>query len=72
MAVRVTQVRSAIGTKREHRGTLRELGLGGIGRTAEHEDTPTFRGMVHQVAYLVRLDETDGATSTGRKTRRST
>jgi large subunit ribosomal protein L30 len=63
MAVRVTQVRSAIGTRREHRGTLRALGLGSIGKTAEHEDSPAFRGMVHQVAYLVRVDEGDGKSS---------
>ena len=36
MAVRVTQVKSKIGHKREHRGTLRALGLGRIGQTAVH------------------------------------
>jgi large subunit ribosomal protein L30 len=57
MAVRVTQVRSVIGTKRPHRGTLRALGLRGIGSSRVHEDSPTFRGMVHQVQYLVSVEE---------------
>jgi large subunit ribosomal protein L30 len=57
MAVRVTQIRSVIGTKRPHRGTLRALGLHGIGTTHVHEDSPTFRGMVHSVQYLVSVEE---------------
>jgi large subunit ribosomal protein L30 len=57
MAVRVTQVRSAIGHKQRHRGTLRALGLGRIGQSAVHDDTPAFRGMVHQVGYLLELSE---------------
>jgi large subunit ribosomal protein L30 len=57
MAIRVTQVRSVIGTKRPHRGTLRALGLGRIGSSAVHEDSRTLRGMLHQVQYLVRVEE---------------
>jgi large subunit ribosomal protein L30 len=57
MAVRVTQVRSKIGHKHEHRGTLRALGLGRIGSTRVHEDTPVLRGMLHKVAFLVRVEE---------------
>jgi large subunit ribosomal protein L30 len=57
MAVRVTQVRSKIGHKQEHRGTLRALGLGRIGQTAVHEDSPSLRGMLHSVAFLVRVEE---------------
>jgi len=57
MAIRVTQVRSVIGTKRPHRGTLRALGLGRIGATAVHEDSPSLRGMLHSVQYLVRVEE---------------
>jgi large subunit ribosomal protein L30 len=61
MAIRVTQVRSKIGHKHEHRGTLRALGLGRIGSSAVHEDSPTLRGMLHKVAFLVRVE--DGATA---------
>jgi large subunit ribosomal protein L30 len=57
--VTVTQVRSAIGQSGRHRGTLRALGLGRIGRSAEHEDTPELRGMLRQVAHLVRVEGRD-------------
>ncbi len=53
----ITQVRSAIGRKPKHRGTLRALGLKRIGHTVVHEDTPVVRGMVNQVAYLVEVRE---------------
>jgi large subunit ribosomal protein L30 len=66
MAVRVTQVRSKIGHKSEHRGTLRALGLGRIGSTAVHEDSPTLRGMIHKVAFLVRVED-DGAVAEKQK-----
>lgn len=57
--VRITQVRSPIGQSQRHRGTLRALGLGRIGRSAEHEDSPQLRGMLRQVAHLVRIDGKD-------------
>ena len=53
----VTQVRSSIGTKPKHRGTLRALGLGKIGRTRSHFDRPEIRGMVARVAHLVEVVE---------------
>lgn len=59
-SVRVTQIRSEIGTQQRHRGTLRALGLGKIGRTAEHQDTPQLRGMLRLVASLVRVEEEVG------------
>ena len=51
--LRVTQVRSAIGTKPKHRGTLRALGLRGIGRTNVLPDRPEIRGMIARVPHLV-------------------
>jgi large subunit ribosomal protein L30 len=50
---RVTQVRSSIGTKPKHRGTLRALGLRGIGRTNVLPDRPEIRGMIARVPHLV-------------------
>ena len=38
--LKITQVRSQIGQSEKHRGTLRALGLGKIGRTVEHEESP--------------------------------
>ena len=51
--IRVTQVKSAIGTKPKHRGTLRALGLRGIGRTNVLPDRPEIRGMIARVPHLV-------------------
>jgi large subunit ribosomal protein L30 len=55
--VRVTQVRSQIGQSERHRGTLRALGLGRIGRTAEHEESPQLAGMLKKVRHLVSTEE---------------
>jgi large subunit ribosomal protein L30 len=55
--LRVTQVRSAIGTKPKHRGTLRALGLGRIGRTRVLPDRPEIRGMLAKVPHLVTVEE---------------
>ena len=54
--LRVTQVRSAIGTKPKHRGTLRALGLRGIGRTNVLPDRPEIRGMLARVPHLVEVE----------------
>lgn len=55
-AVRVTQVRSAIGRKADQRATLIGLGLNKIGRSRELEDTPAVRGMIAKVRHLLRVD----------------
>ena len=54
--IRVTQTRSQIGQSERHRGTLRALGLGKIGRTAEHTESPQLDGMPRKVRHLVRVD----------------
>jgi large subunit ribosomal protein L30 len=54
--VRVTQIRSQIGQSERHRGTLRALGLGRIGKTAEHDETPVLAGMLRKVRHLVRIE----------------
>ena len=54
--LKVTQVRSQIGQSQRHRGTLRALGLGRIGRTAEHEESPQLAGMLRKVRHLVRVE----------------
>jgi large subunit ribosomal protein L30 len=55
--LKVTQIRSQIGQTERHRGTLRALGLGKIGRSAEHEDSPVLAGMLRKVRHLVRVEE---------------
>jgi large subunit ribosomal protein L30 len=54
--LKITQTRSAIGQTRAHRGTLRALGLGRIGRTAEHQESPTVAGMLRKVRHLVSVE----------------
>jgi large subunit ribosomal protein L30 len=55
--VKVTQIRSAIGQTQRHRGTLRALGLGRIGRSAEHEEGPALAGMLRKVNHLVKVEK---------------
>ena len=55
--VRITQVRSQIGQTQRHRGTLRALGLGKIGTTAEHVESPQLAGMLRKVRHLVKIEE---------------
>jgi len=53
----VTQTRSAIGSKPKHRGTLRALGLRGIGQSNNLPDRPEIRGMVARVPHLIKVEE---------------
>ena len=54
--VKVTQVRSQIGQSERHRGTLRALGLGKIGRSVEHDESPVLAGMLRKVRHLVKVE----------------
>jgi large subunit ribosomal protein L30 len=57
----VTQVRSSIGTKPKHRGTLRALGLRGIGQSNTLPDRPEIRGMIARVPHLIRVETIEDA-----------
>jgi large subunit ribosomal protein L30 len=54
--LKITQTRSEIGQSQGHRGTLRALGLGKIGRTAEHQESPSLVGMLRKVRHLVTVE----------------
>ena len=54
--VKVTLVKSLIGTKQSHRATVRGLGLRRLNISAELEDTPAVRGMINKVSYLVKCE----------------
>ena len=58
--LRITQTRSGIGQSQRHRGTLRALGLGKIGRTVEHDDNPALAGMLRKVRHLVKVENGNG------------
>jgi large subunit ribosomal protein L30 len=55
--LKVTQVRSGIGTKPKHRGTLRALGLRRLGQSNVLPDRPEIRGMIARVPHLVKVEE---------------
>jgi large subunit ribosomal protein L30 len=55
--LRITQTRSSIGETQAHRGTLRALGLGRIGRSAEHAESPQLAGMLRKVRHLVQVED---------------
>ena len=55
--LKITQVRSSIGSKPKQRGTLRALGLGRIGKTNTLEDRPEVRGMIARVPHLIDVEE---------------
>jgi large subunit ribosomal protein L30 len=56
MALKVTQIKSGIGTKPKHRGTLRALGLGRIGQTHVLPDRPEIRGMIARVPHMITVE----------------
>jgi large subunit ribosomal protein L30 len=57
--LRITQVRSQIGTQQRQRQVLKGLGLGKIGRSVLRPDDPCIRGMVAKIPQLVRVEEVE-------------
>ena len=54
--VKVTLVKSLIGTKQSHRATVRGLGLRRLSSSSELQDTPAVRGMINKVSYLLKCE----------------
>jgi large subunit ribosomal protein L30 len=67
--LRVTQVRSGISTKPKHRGTLRALGLRGVGRSRVLPDVPDVRGMLARVPHLVTVESATADEAAGQQER---
>lgn len=57
--LKVTQIKSTIGAKRNHRESMRTLGLRKIRQFTVREDTPQVRGLIHTVRHLVTVEEID-------------
>jgi large subunit ribosomal protein L30 len=55
--MKLKQVKSPAGASRKQRETLRTLGLGRIGKTAERPDDPVVRGQLRRVDHLVEVDD---------------
>lgn len=59
MKLRITYVKSKIGSSERHKETIRSLGLRRLNQTVVHEDTPAIRGMVARVRHLVHVEEVE-------------
>lgn len=55
--IKVTQVRSTAGRLQAHKACVTGLGLRRVGHSVEVVDTPSVRGMINKVNYLVRVEE---------------
>ncbi len=55
--LRITYSKSAIGYKKDQKGTIRALGLRKLNQTVEHDDTPVIRGMISKVSHLITVEE---------------
>jgi len=57
--LKVTQVKSRINRKKDHKATLDALGISRMNQTVYHEDTPSIRGMLHKVEYMIKVEVVD-------------
>lgn len=55
--LRITYTKSATGSRKSQRATIRALGLRRLSQTVEHDDNPVIRGMVNKVSHLVTVEE---------------
>jgi large subunit ribosomal protein L30 len=55
--IKVTQIKSSFGRLKNHRACVAGLGLRRIGHTVQVEDTPSVRGMINKVSYMLRVEE---------------
>jgi len=55
--LKITQIRSAIGRKKDQKETIKALGIKRLHQTVVHEDSPQIRGMIERVSQLVRVEE---------------
>ena len=55
--IKITQIRSRIGSTKRQKSTLDALGLTKMNKTVEHENTPQIKGMVNKVSHLVKVEE---------------
>lgn len=57
MKLKITQIRSAIGRRKDQKGTIRALGIRRLHQSVVHEDSAQIRGMIEKVKHLVRVEE---------------
>jgi large subunit ribosomal protein L30 len=59
MKIKVTQIRSQIGHQEVHKRTVKALGLGRIGKSRIHDDSPAVLGMIDKVRFMVKVETVD-------------
>lgn len=57
--LKITQVKSGIDRKQDHKDTLRALGFKRMGQTVYQDDTPVIRGMVRKISYMLEVAEVE-------------
>ena len=57
--LKVTQIKSRINRKKDHKATLDALGISRMHQTVYHEDTPAIRGMLHKIEYMIEVSVVD-------------
>jgi len=60
MKIKVTQIRSTIKRTIAHKKVIEALGLGKVGKSRIHDDSPAVRGMINKVSYLVKVEDLQG------------
>ena len=55
--LKITQIKSSIGRLKDHKACLRGLGLRRIRQVVEVEDTPSVRGMVNKISYMIKVED---------------
>ena len=55
--LKITQVKSSIGRLKKHKACLTGLGLRRVGHSVERDDTPSIRGMLNRISYLINVEE---------------
>ncbi len=56
MKIKVTQIRSTINRKENHKRIIQALGLGKIGRSVIHDDSPAILGMIDKISYMLKVE----------------
>ncbi len=56
MKIKVTQIRSTINRKENHKRIMQALGLGKIGRSVIHDDSPAILGMISKISYMLKVE----------------
>ncbi len=55
--IKITQIKSKIGSNKRQKATLEALGIKKLNQPVEHENTAQILGMINKVNHLVKVEE---------------